>query len=151
MTPILSPERVIDRLVTQNLFADLDPVSLRVLALASEERTLQPGEILFEAGDQADAAYLVLGGGLCLDFPEGGTVYAEADDLLHPLALIASLQRPFTASADEASVVLKIPRAVFTRIVNNAPAFTLRLREKLNRDLMKYRKNLTGIEGMLTR
>ena len=103
MDSILSPERVIDRLVAQPLFADLDPVSLRVIALASEVISLEPGTALFSEGQVSDSAYFILSGSLSLSCTSAETYAAESGDLIHPLALITDLERPATASATEFS------------------------------------------------
>jgi CRP-like cAMP-binding protein len=143
----LTPERVIDRLVTQSIFADLDPVSLRVIALASETFYLEPGERLFSEGDKSDGAYFILHGFFRLASADADERGAESGDLLHPLSLITDLARPMTAIADKQSEVLRIPRQVFVRILESAPALAIRLRDKLARDLMKRADELQPLEA----
>lgn len=149
MSAHLSPERVIDRLVAQPLFADLDPVSLRVLALAGEMVTLSSNDILFREGDQADGACFILNGFMRLEGRDGSSDHAGASDLLHPLALLAKLQRPYTAVAEEETNVLRIPSAVFMRILDSAPGLALRVRDMLTRDLLRRRKDLKELEEAL--
>jgi CRP-like cAMP-binding protein len=146
MKDLLSPERVIDRLVTQNLFADLDPVSLRVIALASEIQHVEPGIPLYLEREVSDGAYFILSGSFRLHNAGGQSSIAQEGDLLHPLALITDLERPMTAIAGEPSEVLKIPRQVFIRILDSAPALAMRLRDKLTRDLMRRAGELQPLE-----
>ncbi len=149
MNDILSPERIIDHLSAQPIFSDLDPVSLRVLALASEIVPLQPGERLFSQGDISDCAYFILKGYCRLDNFDGDARTAQAGDLLHPLALMAELARPMTAVAADRCEVLKIPRAVFIRILESAPVLAMRLRDKLTRDMMGRIRELQPVHGNL--
>lgn len=146
MSDSLPPERIIDRLVTQSIFADLDPVSLRVIALASETLHLEAGERLFAEGETSDGAYFILGGFFRLTSADADESSAVSGDLLHPLSLITDLARPVTAIADERSEVLKIPRQVFIRILDSAPALAMRLRDKLTRDLMRCAGELQPLE-----
>jgi CRP-like cAMP-binding protein len=143
----LTPERIIDRLVTQSVFADLDPVSLRVIALASETIYLEPGERLFAEGEISDGAYFILSGFFRLTSAVAGDRTAADGDLLHPLSLLTALERPMTAIAGQASEVLKIPRQVFIRILESAPALAMRLRDKLTRDLMRCAGELQPLEA----
>ncbi len=146
---MLSPERMIDRLVAQAIFADLDPVSLRVIALASELRQLDYGDVVFEQGRLSDGAFFILNGEVQLEGNDGSIDKATDGDLLHPLALITELERPFTAIALGPSEILKIPRSVFLRIMSSAPSIALRLRDKLTRDLMRSRHHLRGAEAAM--
>jgi CRP-like cAMP-binding protein len=146
MNGILSPEKVINRLVNQPVFADLDPVSLRVIALAGEIVFLEPGERLFTEGDPSDGAYFILSGFFRLSNLGAQEHSAKESDLLHPLALIADLERPMTATADMPCEVLKIPRQVFIRILDSTPSLALRLRDKLTRDLLHRAQELHPFE-----
>ena len=146
---MLSPERMIDRLVAQPIFADLDPVSLRVIALASELRQHDYGDVIFEEGRLSDGAFFILSGEVQLEGNDGSLETARDGDLLHPLALLTALERPFTAIALAPSEILKIPRSVFLRIMSSAPSIALRLRDKLTRDLMRSRQGLREAEKAL--
>ena len=136
MADPLSAERLIDALVPHPIFSDLDPVSLRVLALASERTSLPEGFELFVEGAAADCAYLVLAGSLRLTTQSSEQI-ARPPELIHPLALIAELRRPATAIAIEDCELIKIPRAVFLRILDDAPALAARLRTRLSRELAR--------------
>ncbi|MES2905961.1 MAG: cyclic nucleotide-binding domain-containing protein [Pseudomonadota bacterium] len=149
MNDILSPERVIDRLITQPMFADLDPVSLRVIALASERWSLDMGDDLFVEGDPSDSSYFVLDGVIIITGSDGHQRLVVKDDLLHPLALIADLPRPVTATAQTPCDLLKIPRAVFLRILENAPILASRVRDKLSRELVSAGKDLKLAEAAM--
>jgi CRP/FNR family cyclic AMP-dependent transcriptional regulator len=66
------------------LFAGIDPVLFKDIAMAGEEVTFDEGEWLFIEGDNADALYLVLGGSLELkiDLNEDGTRRADLSTLV---------------------------------------------------------------------
>ena len=105
---------------------------LRVLAIGAENRFVPEGEVLFRAGDAADAGYVVQEGSFRLT-PAGGDTsrasLAEPGTLLGELALITETRRPLTATAAEPSSVMRIPRLTFLKMLEGYPHLAVRLRE----------------------
>src|SRR6516162_7139589 len=88
--------------------------ALRILAIGAETRYVHGGEILFNAGDEADGAYVIQEGRFSLASPsDGKDVTVGPCTLLGEVALITESTRPTTATALEPSTVLRIPRPVF--------------------------------------
>ncbi|GAB1717782.1 MAG: cyclic nucleotide-binding protein [Nitrobacter sp.] len=107
--------------------------ALRVLAIGAEQQQFARGSILFRAGDDADAGYVVQDGGFRLHVVDGSDreVIAERGALIGELALIVPMSRPATAVALEYSMVIRIPRTLFLRVLDSDPAAARRLRDEL--------------------
>jgi CRP-like cAMP-binding protein len=112
-------------------FRTLSGGALRSLAIAAETYSMQPGEVLFTAGEAADGAYIIQQGSVSLK-PEksgGDEVIAGPGTLLGETALLARTTRPATATAREASTVLRVSRSTFLKILDSYPEAAQRLRE----------------------
>jgi CRP-like cAMP-binding protein len=107
--------------------------ALRVLAISSEQQQFARGSILFRAGDEADAGYVVQDGSFRIHVEDGGDreIIAERGTLIGELALIVPMARPATAIALEYSTLIRIPRTLFQRVLDSDPAAGRRLRDEL--------------------
>ncbi|MGY4424068.1 hypothetical protein ACVWY2_006517 [Bradyrhizobium sp. JR6.1] len=90
--------------------------SLRMLAIGSEQRDFNAGEVLFKTGDTADAGYVVQRGTFRVE--EGGAeIIAGPGALIGELALIVAMKRPSTATALERGSVIRVARSLFQRVL----------------------------------
>lgn len=104
--------------------------SLRMLAIGSEQRDFNAGDVLFAAGDAADAGYVVQRGTFRVE--EGGAeIVAGPGALIGELALIVAMKRPSTATALERASVIRVARSLFQRVLESDPAAARRLRDEL--------------------
>ncbi len=104
--------------------------SLRMLAIGSEQRDFNAGEVLFKVGDAADAGYVVQRGTFRVE--EGGAeIIAGPGALIGELALIVAMKRPSTATALERGSVIRIARSLFQRVLESDPGAARRLRDEL--------------------
>ena len=69
----MSLDRDIELLRQVPMLAELPDEHLRLLAFSAETRQLEDGAILFQAGDKADAGYLVVDGAVDLITRRRGT------------------------------------------------------------------------------
>ncbi|MEM7694496.1 MAG: Crp/Fnr family transcriptional regulator [Pseudomonadota bacterium] len=109
--------------------------ALKLLAFGADPINLKPREPLFEAGEPADGAVLVLGGQLRLipesqlEDPRVFTVGALVDEL----ALVVPMDRSATAIAQSSCEVIPLPRSQMLRILNEFPEAAARLQVTLAR------------------
>jgi len=108
----------------------LGTTSLRMLAIGSEQRNFARGDVLFNAGEEADAGFIVQRGAFRIDDGAGAEIVAGPGALIGELALIASMRRPSSAVAIEHSSVIRIARSLFQRVLESDPAAALRLRDE---------------------
>jgi len=108
----------------------LGTTSLRMLAIGSEQRDFSPGDYLFNAGDEADAGYIVERGSFRVE--DGvAEVVAGPGSLIGELALIVAMKRPSSAVALDHATVIRIARSLFQRVLESDPAAARRLRDEL--------------------
>ncbi|KJC44052.1 cyclic nucleotide-binding protein [Bradyrhizobium sp. LTSP885] len=118
---------LLERVPTMRLLGD---TSLRMLAIGSEQRDFNQGDLLFKVGDDADAGYIVQRGAFRVE--EGGAeIVAGPGALIGELALIVAMKRPSTAIALERTTVIRIARSLFQRVLESDPAAARRLRDEL--------------------
>jgi CRP-like cAMP-binding protein len=107
------------------LFSPLDAEALKLLAFSAETRALRRGDVLFRRGEQADSGYFVISGAVALyvstDGKSDAAAVVSAGGLIGEMALLAATERQATAVAREAGSVLKIPRTLFQRILEEYP------------------------------
>ena len=104
--------------------------ALRMLAIGSEQRNLERGAVLFNAGDDADSGFIVQRGALRVEDNAGAEVVAGPGTLIGELALVVAMRRPSTALALEPSTVIRIARSLFQRVLESDPDAARRLRDE---------------------
>ena len=108
----------------------LGTAALRMLAIGSEQRNVASGDLLFSAGDDADAGFVVQRGAFRIEDGAGAEMVAGPGALIGELALIVAMQRPSTATALEHSSVIRVARSLFQRVLESDPAAARRLRDE---------------------
>ena len=113
-------------------FAVLGKQALRILAIGAETRHLQSGAVLFYAGELADGGYVVQEGSLLLEpgTPSDGKEFIVGPGtLVGELALLTDMVCPATAIAKEPTVVIRISRSLFRKMLEGYPAAAVKLRD----------------------
>ena len=108
--------------------------ALRILAIGAESRYVHGGEVLFGAGDEADAGFVIQEGSFSLSVggaPDDEPLVVGRGALIGELALITETKRPATATALEPSTVLRIPRGLFLKMLDGFPSAAEKLRDIL--------------------
>jgi len=117
---------LLERVPTLRLLGN---TALRMLAIGSEQRDFARGDVLFNAGDDADAGYIVQRGAFRVE-DGGAEIIAGPGALIGELALIVAMRRPSTAIAIEHSTVIRVARSLFQRVLESDPAAARRLRDE---------------------
>ena len=116
------------------LFAQLEPEALRLIAFTAEKLSLAKDETLFRRGEASDCSYVVLSGKLLCETGmegEASQIIIHSPALIGELALIIATQRPGDVSEMETASVMKIPRALFLRVIREFPIGAEKLRSFL--------------------
>ena len=111
----------LDRIPTLHL---LGKDALRILAISVETIRLGRGDILFEEGQPAEGGFVIVNGSVVLQ-QAGDTA---GGSLIGETAMIVETVRPSTAIALESSILFRIPRVVFIRILEGEPSAATALR-----------------------
>jgi CRP-like cAMP-binding protein len=133
--------------------AVLGKQALRVLAIGAETRHLPSGTVLFYAGEPADGGYIVQEGSLALETEDvrGHEFTAGPGTLLGELALLTDTTSPVTAIAKEPTVVVRISRGLFRKMLEGYPAAALRLRDEIAGRAGGWAEELTRVKEKLER
>ncbi len=124
--------------------------ALRILAIGAESYTLEEGQMLFASGEPADCAYVVQQGSFKLDSGQD-EITAGPGTLLGESALLAETKRPATATAREDSIVLRISRAMFVKMLESYPDAAQRLRELIASRADQWAREIENVRAALTR
>jgi CRP-like cAMP-binding protein len=135
----------IERLARTRPFSLLPREAIQLIAFSAEKRMLAANETLFEEGEAGDGGYFVLSGSIMLT--AGGrsgprTRMAREGALIGENAMLAEVHRPAAARATENSLVLRISRAVFHRVLSEFPKEALRIRTELQARTRKIAREL---------
>ena len=127
--------------------------ALRILAIGAESYTVEEGQVLFSVGDAADCAFVVQEGSFSLSSgrlnePE---MIAGTATLLGESALLAETTRPATAIAREPSLVLRISRAMFLKMLESFPDAAQRLRELIATRADQWAREMENVRAALAR
>jgi CRP-like cAMP-binding protein len=134
--------------------AALGKQALRILAIGAETRHLQSGAVLFYAGELADGGYVVQEGSLLLEpgtLAEGNEITVGPGTLIGELALLTNTVCQATAIAKEPTVVVRIPRNLFRKMLEGYPAAAEKLRDTMTERLQAWSKELASVKIDLER
>jgi CRP-like cAMP-binding protein len=136
-----------ERVPTLNL---LGRQALRILAIGAETRYIHGGEVLFNAGDEAEGGFVVQEGRFNLSTSDDtGVVTVGPFTLLGEVALFTETRRPATATAIEPSTVLLIPRELFIKMLDSFPDAARKLREILAKRLDTSAREIGNVRSVL--
>jgi CRP-like cAMP-binding protein len=128
--------------------------ALRILAIGAESRYLHGGNVLFREGEPADAGYVVQEGSFSLEVERGKPtppVSVGTGALIGELALMIETRRPMTATAREPSVVVRIPRTLFLKMLEGFPEAAQRLRQSILTRADESAREIRKVRGSLSR
>jgi CRP/FNR family cyclic AMP-dependent transcriptional regulator len=122
---VMSLEPAVALLQRLELFSGLDPVRLEVVAFTCERRDYAAGATLFQRGEDADSALLILEGEAAMLTHDGeGSPSAhrlDRGDLIGETALFEPGLRLTTVRAVTSLTVLRIGRDMFQRLLAEFP------------------------------
>ena len=107
------------------LFANIEPVKLKLMAFASERITFKVGQSLFQHGDEGDAAYIIVDGeaDVLVDTPSGPLRVAQVgrNDIVGEIAILCDVPRTATVTVTSELTTLRITKDLFFRMVTDFP------------------------------
>ncbi len=132
--------------------AVLGKQALRVLAIGAETRQLPSGAVLFYAGELVDGGYIVQDGTLMVEHAtttEGPEYTVGRGTLLGELALLTDSISPITAIAQEPTVLVRISRNLFRKMLEGYPAAAKRLRDTMAERVDGWSRELMTVKDQL--
>ncbi|MEE8124159.1 MAG: cyclic nucleotide-binding domain-containing protein [Alphaproteobacteria bacterium] len=121
------------------MFANVEPVRLKLLAFTSQRLTFEPGQNVFCRGDVGDAAYIIIGGEAEVLVDQEGTEVKVAtvgkNELIGEIAILCDVPRTATVRAKSHVTALKIPKDLFFTMVAEFPQMAVEVMCELARRL----------------
>jgi CRP-like cAMP-binding protein/di/tricarboxylate transporter len=143
------PREAAETLAAVPLFAALTPLDRAKLAAALEARWISAGEVVFEAGGEGDALY-VLRSGIADRRVAGSSIGTiEPPDVFGELALLTDEPRSASIVALTPLRVWALPRSRFHRLLESEPGLLLRLSAAISRRLAETRTALGELQREL--
>ena len=137
------------------MFAKLEPSKLKLLAFTSEYQTFEDGEILFQAGDPADCAFVIISGEVeILAKTDAGDVIVGVlrdHQIFGELALLNNAARSATLRAKNHLQALRITDEVFLKLVTENPEVALDLMHQLSDKLALSHQQVEALQSELHR
>jgi len=134
------------------IFAALGRQALQVLAIGAETRHLANGAVLFYAGELAEGGYVVQDGALLIEpnSPLGGARFtAGPGTLLNEQALLHESVCSTTAIAKGPTVVVRIPRNLFRKVLEGYPVAARTLRDMVAGRVEAWMRDLDTVKKKL--
>ena len=135
------------------MLAELGGNALRILAIGAESYSMGAGEVLFAPGQSADCAYVVQHGSFVIkpEAANGIESVAEGGSLVGESALLIDAPRRASATAREDSIVLRISRAMFVKMLESNPDAAHRLRALFASRADQLARDFETVHAMLAR
>lgn len=137
------------------LFAGVAPSKLKLLAFTSDRVSYRPGEILFNQGDSADAAYVVLSGNadILVDTGSGQIKVAsiEPNSIVGEIAILCDVARTATVKASEPLETLRIKKDPFIRMLAEFPEMAFAIMREIAERLTRTTAELSEARSQLRR
>ncbi len=128
------------RLARTRPFSLMPREAVQLVAFSSARQRLPAGETLFCAGDAGDAAYFVQAGAILVQDPSGapnGARQVTSGALIGESALYAPVVRRVEARAVEDTVITRIPRETFRRVLAEFPEAADKIRAALAQRMLR--------------
>lgn len=145
----------VDLLRAIPVLANMPANKLKLLAFASDRVSYQSGDVLFEQGDEADAAYIVIRGSadVLVSSTDGTSKVASLgpNAFIGDMAILSDMPRTATVRASENLDVLRIRKDHMIDMMKESPTLAMAVLRELVQRLAKTTADLTNARDEITR
>jgi CRP-like cAMP-binding protein len=121
----MSLEQEVELIRQFPIFSKIQPAMQKLLCFSAERLTYDAGQVMFNAGDSADAAYVVIDGTVEISVPTpSGPIIINTmtkNELLGEIAIVGDVPRTATAKAVSKVETLNISKELFVKIIRENP------------------------------
>jgi CRP-like cAMP-binding protein len=121
----MSLEQEVELIRQFPIFSKIQPAMQKLLCFSSERLTYDAGQVMFNAGDAADAAYIIIDGSVEISVPTpSGPIIVNTlgkNELLGEIAIFGDVPRTATAKATRSSRRSKISKDMFVKVIRENP------------------------------
>jgi CRP-like cAMP-binding protein len=127
----MSLEQEVELIRQFPIFSKIQPAMQKLLCFSAERLTYDAGQVMFNAGDLADAAYVVIDGTVEISVPTpNGPIVINTmtkNEILGEIAIVGEVPRTATAKAVTRLETLKISKELFIKIIRENPDAAIEL------------------------
>lgn len=136
------------------IFGLMGADALRIIAFSADTRRLRAGEVLFRRGERSDGGYVVMSGLVAASRrpgEEADAVLLGPGSLVGRIALFVRMQRPASATARDASSLMRISPTLMRRVLQEFPLAASSIRAAIADELADLSEGLDEVQQMLER
>ena len=127
----MSLEQEVELIRQFPIFSKIQPAMQKLLCFSAERLTYDTGQVIFNAGDVGDSAYIIIDGTVEISVPTpSGPIIINnmgKNDLLGEIAIVGEVPRTATAKALTKCETLKISKELFMKIIRENPDAAIEL------------------------
>lgn len=127
----MSLEQEVELIRQFPIFSKIQPAMQKLLCFSSERLTYAAGQVMFNAGDPGDAAYIVIEGDVEISVPTpSGPIVVNTlgkNELIGEIAIFGEVPRTATARALSRLETLKISKELFIKVIRENPDAAIEL------------------------
>ena len=127
----MSLEQEVELIRQFPIFSKIQPAMQKLLCFSSERLTYDAGQVMFNAGDAADAAYIIIDGSVEISVPTpSGPIIVNTlgkNELLGEIAIFGDVPRTATAKAMAKLEALKISKDMLVKVIRENPDAAIEL------------------------
>ena len=143
----MSLEQEVELIRRFPIFAKIQPAMQKLLCFSAERLNYDPGQVMFNAGDMGDAAYIVIDGSVEISVPSpSGPIVVNTlgkNDIIGEIAIFGDVPRTATAKALTRVETLKISKELFMKVIRENPDAAVELIKILAARLASTTSQLT--------
>ena len=143
----MSLEQEVELIRQFPIFSKIQPAMQKLLCFSADRLKFDAGQVIFNAGDVGDSAYVIIDGTveISVPTPSGPIVINEMgkNDLLGEIAIVGEVPRTATAKAVSKLDTLKISKELFIKIIRENPDAAIELIKILAARLASTTSQLT--------
>ena len=121
----MSLEQEVELIRQFPIFSKIQPAMQKLLCFSAERLNYDAGQVIFNAGDVGDSAYIIIDGTVEISVPTpSGPIIINnmgKNDLLGEIAIVGEVPRTATAKALTKLETLKISKELFMKIIRENP------------------------------
>ena len=121
----MSLEQEVELIRQFPIFSKIQPAMQKLLCFSSERLTYDAGQVMFNAGDAGDAAFIIIDGEVEISVPTpSGPIIVNTlgkNELLGEIAIFGDVPRTATAKAMAKLEALKISKDMFVKVIRENP------------------------------
>jgi CRP-like cAMP-binding protein len=143
----MSLEQEVELIRKFPIFSKIQPAMQKLLCFSAERLNYDSGQVMFNAGDSADAAYIIIDGTVEISVPTpSGPIVVNTlakNEILGEIAIFGEVPRTATAKALTKLETLKISKELFIKVIRENPDAAIELIKILAARLANTTSQLT--------